>query len=242
MKTLAVIPARGGSKRIPKKNIRSFLGKPIIAYSIEAALNSGLFDDVIVSTEDEEIADISKQYGASIPFLRPVAYANDSIGVLAVLAQVLTELARLGQNPSEVCMVYATAPMIRVSDLVKSYEKFCSTDKAFVFSAAQFASPIFRAFEINDDGSAKLIYPNCYHKRSQDLPPAFHDAAQFVWGNPEAIQNPDSVLFSEISLPYLLPSYRVVDIDTPEDWQHAELLYQANLKFDKNYDEGCNSR
>jgi len=239
--TIAIIPARGGSKRIPKKNIRPFLGKPIIAYSIEAALKSGLFDDVIVSTEDEEIANTSEHFGASVPFYRPIEYANDSLGVIAVVSQTLTQLVEQGHSPSEVCMIYATAPMILISDLVDSYRKFSSTEKSFVFSAAQFGSPVFRAFTISSDGSASMLNPDYFDSRSQDLPVAYYDAAHFIWGKPEAFKNSKSVLFSEISLPYIIPNLRAVDIDTLEDWQRAELLYQVNFQVDEAINESSNS-
>ena len=242
MNTIAVIPARGGSKRIPRKNVRLFHGKPIIAYSIEAALDSELFNDVIVSTDDKDIASISKQYGASIPFLRSKEYSNDSVGVLAVVAQVLVQLEKFRKFPSAVCMIYATAPMLRPNDLVHSYEKFVSSSCSFVFSATEYVSPIYRAFNINSDGTASMLNPEYYNSRSQDLPPTFHDAAQFLWGSPEAIKNPNSILFSEISQPYVIPSYRVVDIDTPEDWIRAEILYKASLSFDNFNDEHRHSR
>ena len=228
MKTLAVIPARGGSKRVPRKNIRLFCGKPMISYSIDAALQSSLFDEVVVSTDDQEIASVSKQFGASVLYPRPDEISDDITGVMVVVAHALEQITKQGRHPNEVCMIYATAPMIRTKDLLKSYKKFQSTDKDFVFSAAEFAAPIFRSFTIQPDGSAKMLQPEYYQMNSQDLPPTYHDAAQFCWGRAEAIRDTNAVIYSERALPFVLPSYRVVDIDTPEDWQRAELLYQVN--------------
>ena len=236
MNTIAVIPARGGSKRIPRKNIRAFCGKPIIAYSIEAAQRSGLFDDVVVSTDDEEIASVVKQYGATVPFLRPAGIADDVTGVMAVVAHTLRELDKTGRRPAAACMIYATAPLMRSADLAAGYEQFqaCTGSLGasqsgidFVFSATEFASPVFRAFAVQDDGTAKMFWPEHYWKNSQDLPVAYHDAAQFCWGRREAMMQEDVVVFSERSVPFIVPRHRVVDIDTPEDWRLAELLYRG---------------
>ena len=162
MSALAIIPARGGSKRIPRKNIRPFCGKPIIAYSIEAAQRSGLFDDVVVSTDDEVIASVAKKYDATVPFLRPAGIADDVTGVMAVIAHALRELGT-EKCPDEICMIYATAPLIRPDDIVAGHEKFqsCVEEKGvdFVFSATTFSSPIFRAFGIQDNGTAKMFWP-----------------------------------------------------------------------------------
>ena len=244
MKTVAIIPARGGSKRIPRKNVRPFCGKPIIAYSIEAARRTGLFDAVIVSTDDEEIAAIAKQYGATTPFMRPDEIADDMTGVRAVITHALRELEKEGERPAEVCMIYATAPLMQSADIVAGYEQFqaCirleSVGKGadFVFSAAEFASPIFRAFGVRDDGTAKMFWPEHYRKNSQDLPAAYHDAAQFCWGRREAMLEENIIVFSGRSVPFIVPRYRVVDIDTPEDWRLAELLYRALNKTDQRED------
>ena len=234
MKTLAIIPARGGSKRIPKKNIRLFCGKPIIAYSIGVALECGLFDEVIVSTDSEEIANISKKYGASVPKLRPAAISDDKSGVLDVVAYELDKLSEEVHRPSEVCLIYATAPMISADDLVKSCEVFRTSNMDFVFSASEFTSPIHRAFTILPDGRARMFQPEYYKFNSQDLPRAYHDAAQFCWGRPSAILDPSAVVFSECAKPFVLPSNRVLDIDTLEDWQRAEWLYRANQSVSLN--------
>ncbi len=227
MKTVAIIPARGGSKRVPRKNVRPFCGKPIIAYSIEAARQTGLFDEVIVSTDDEEIADVAGQHGAAVPFLRPAEIADDFTGVMDVVAHALRVLEKEDKRPAEVCMIYATAPLMRVRDIVAGYEVFQAGDKDFVFSATAFGSPVFRAFGVQPDGTAKMFWPENYQENSQDLPAAYHDAAQFCWGRRAAVMEKDAVVFSERSVPLLIPRHQVVDIDTPEDWRLAELLYQA---------------
>ena len=228
MNKVAVIPARGGSKRIPRKNIRSFCGKPIISYSISCALRSELFDEVIVSTDDDEIATIARNFGATVDELRPENISDDRTGVLAVVAHELLKLEEQGVKPFAACLIYATAPMIRDNDLIESFKVFEAGDIDFVFSAAEFSSPIFRSFTILPDGRAQMFKPEYYHSNSQDLPRAYHDAAQFCWGRPEAILDPDAVVFSERSIPYVLPANLVNDIDTPDDWQRAEWLYHAH--------------
>ena len=234
MKTIAIIPARGGSKRIPRKNIRLFCGKSIISYSIETALESTLFDEVLVSTDDEEIATVSRQYGATVEELRPPEFSDDVTGVLDVVSHEIRQLAKRNLYPSDICLIYATAPMIRTVDLKKSYEVFKTSDVDFVFSAAEFGSTIFRAFTILDDGRAKMFQPQHYHSNSQDLPRAFHDAAHFCWGRPEAIMNPDAVVFSKRSKPFVIPTNLVADIDTPDDWVLAEWLFKAHKSIFTN--------
>lgn len=228
MKTLAIIPARGGSKRIPKKNIRWFCGKPIIAYSIDAALKCGLFDEVIVSTDSAEIAKVSIEFGASVPKLRPKEFSDDKSSVLEVVAYELGQLSEQNLHPTEICLIYATAPMISVGDLVMSCEIFRRSDVDFVFSAAEFAAPIQRAFTILSDGCARMFQPEFYKFNSQDLPRAYHDAAQFCWGHPNAMLNRDAIIFSERAKPFVISIDRVVDIDTIANWQFAEWLYRAH--------------
>ncbi len=228
MKTIAVIPARGGSQRIPKKNIRSFHGIPIIVYSIRTAREANLFDEVIVSTDDEAIATIAMQNGATVYGRRSLDKSDDQTGVLEVVAYELEQLEQQQLMPTEVCLIYATAPLMRVCDLKSSYQTFRTGEMDFVFSAAEFSSPIFRAFKIRSNGRAKMFQPENYHKNSQDLPRAYHDAGQFCWGRREAILDPEVVVFSERSQPYVLPANRVLDIDTPEDWVMAEWIYAAH--------------
>ena len=232
MKTVAIIPARGGSQRIPRKNIRPFCGKPIMAYSIEAAQQTSLFDDVIVSTDNEEIASVAEQYGASVPFMRPAETADSVTGVAAVVAHALRELEKKAECPTDVCIIYATAPLMRAQDIALGYDRFQICGSDFVFSATTFASSVFRAFGIEADGTVRMFWPEHYRKNSQDLPAAYHDAAQFCWGRRAAFLE-NAVVFSERSVPVLLPRHRVVDIDTSEDWQLAELLYRAQQKGGK---------
>ena len=226
MSIIAVIPARGGSKRIPRKNIRPFLGKPVIAYSISAAQQAGIFDDIIVSTDDKEIAAVAEQYGASVPFLRPSDIADDQTGIIEVVAHTIRELGKQDKYPSVICTIYATAPLIQDTDIINAHEKLCSSDKDFVFTAVTFPSPIFRAFSMQRNESVKMFWPENYQTNSQDLPEAYHDAGQFFWGKREAYLRKSPQLFSENSLALLIPRYRAIDIDTMEDWQQAELLYK----------------
>ncbi|MEQ8822819.1 MAG: pseudaminic acid cytidylyltransferase [Filomicrobium sp.] len=231
---MAIIPARGGSKRIPKKNIKPFAGKPIIAYSIEVAQKSGLFDRVIVSTDSDEIADVSLQSGAEVPFRRPAELADDHSGTNAVMKHAIQWAGRQGQRPSYVCCIYPTAPLLRTTDIVSGFEKLSSSDKQFSFSVTEFPFPILRSVRLKESDTIEAIWPEHVPKRSQDLEPAFHDAGQFYWGRPEAFLN-EVMLFSTQSIAVVLPTFRVMDIDTPDDWQRAELMYLA-LKGTGNID------
>lgn len=226
---LAVIPARGGSKRIPNKNIRLFAGKPIIAYSIQAALKCELFDKIIVSTDDENIAGIARQFGAETPFLRPTHLADDYTGTNAVVKHAISWFIEQEEKVQYACCIYATAPFLQAHYLQQGFNKLNRSDKAFVFSVTTFPFPIQRAIKIKTDGTVEAFFPENTKKRSQDLEEAYHDAGQFYWGRAEAfLQNID--MFSESSLPVVLPRYLVQDIDTLEDWTRAELMYQAYLK------------
>jgi N-acylneuraminate cytidylyltransferase len=220
---IAVIPARGGSKRIPRKNIKDFYGKPMIAWSIEAAQNSGLFDHIIVSTDDDEIADIAKQFGASVPFMRPIDLSDDYTGTIEVIAHA-TQWA-LDQNwvIDAVCCIYATAPFIQADDIQGAYEALKSGTWSYSFTVTDFPAPIFRSFKMNEQGGLEMFYPEHFETRSQDLPEALHDAGQFYWGKPEAWIKGKRI-FDEHSKPFLIPRWRVQDIDTPEDWKRAVLL------------------
>lgn len=223
---LAVIPARGGSKRIPRKNIRPFAGKPIIAHSITVALDSGLFDHVIVSTDDEEIAAAGRAAGAEIPFLRPETLAGDRTGTNAVVKHAIEWYDAAGQAVSHACCIYATAPFVQARYLREGYEKLIATGKAFAFSVTSFPFPVQRGLRINAAGEIEALYPEFRQTRSQDLEPAYHDAGQFYWGRAEAFVD-GTVLFSQASVPVLLPRHQVQDIDTEEDWQRAELMFRA---------------
>lgn len=222
---IAVIPARGGSKRVPRKNIRKFAGKPMIAYSIECANQSGLFERVIVSTDDEEIAQASRDYGAEIPFLRPSDLADDNTGTTEVVAHAVQQLRDLGADPAAVCCIYPTAPFIRVGDLAAALGTLESGDWDFVFSATDYAYPIWRSFGQASDGGVRMHFPKFFETRSQDLPFTLHDAGQFYWGRPHAWLDQERV-FGARSTVAFIPRWRVQDIDTEDDWVRAESVSQ----------------
>lgn len=223
---LAVIPARSGSKRIPRKNIRLFAGQPIMGYSIQAAIESRLFDTIMVSTEDEEIARIAKEFGAEVPFLRPQSLADDFTGTNTVTKQAIAWYQAQGARVEYACCIYATAPFLQPGSLREGFNKLVVSQKAFVFAVTSFAFPVQRAIRLNERGEVEAIYPEHRLTRSQDLEPAYHDAGQFYWGRAEAFLN-DEVTFSPASLPIILPRHLVQDIDTEEDWHRAELMYKA---------------
>lgn len=226
---VAVIPARGGSKRIPRKNIKPFCGKPIIAWSIEAAQDSGCFDRIIVSTDDQEIADISRDCGAEVPFMRPRELADDHTGTIAVVAHAINWLQQHGGAPTEVCCIYATAPFLRAVDLKRGLEVLRNSGSDYAFSVTRYASPIQRAIRITEDGRVAMFNPEKFNMRSQDLEEAYHDAAQFYWGRVQSwlVGKP---IFSEGAAPVTLPRHLVEDIDTPDDWVRAELMFRAMIR------------
>lgn len=223
---IAVIPARGGSKRIPRKNIRPFGGKPMIAWSIEAALASGCFDRVIVSTDDEEIADVARRYGAEVPYMRPPELSDDHTGTIPVIAHAILAAQQEGSAATAVCCIYATAPFVRPEDLVEGLDLLERTGCDYAFSVTSYASPIQRAIRVTAANRVEMFWPEQFSTRSQDLEPAYHDAAQFYWGRPLAWMA-GKPIFSPDSVPFILPRARVQDIDTPEDWQRAELMFDA---------------
>ncbi len=223
---VAVIPARGGSKRIPRKNIREFAGKPMIAYSISSALQSGLFERGIVSTDDEEIAQVARDCGAEVPFLRPKELADDQTGTTEVIAHAVKHLQGQGGGLSAVCCIYATAPFIRQEDLKEGLRVLETGHWQYVFAATNFSFPIFRSIHRNDRGGLEMFFPEHFQTRSQDLPDALHDAGQFYWGRPQAWL--DHVrIFDKTSTVVLIPRWRVQDIDTPEDWKRAQVMWQV---------------
>jgi len=223
-KCVAIIPARGGSKRIPKKNIKDFFGKPVIAYSIEVAFKSNLFEKVLVSTDDEEIKKIAEEYGAVVPFLRPKELSDDFTGTGAVINHALSFLQAQGEKYDYVCSIYATAPLLQVKYINEGFEKLKNSDAVNSFSATSMPFPIQRTFKIND-GRCEMFWPENFKKRSQDLEEAFQDAGQFYWKNLHK-QSKD-VMFGKDSIPIVLPRFLVQDIDTLEDWQRAEVLYEV---------------
>jgi len=227
---VAVIPARGGSKRIPRKNIKYFLGKPIIAYSIEAALCSGVFDEVIVSTDDEEIATVAKSYGAAVPFMRPSNIADDFAPIIDVMIDAARWYEEQHRPLSYMCLIYATAPFVRAEDLRDSLLALQNSAVPSAMSVAKFTYPIQRALEISENGQLDMIQKEHLLTRSQDLPEAYMDAAQFIWTTPEAMACCETSLLEQGMLPVILPTERVQDIDTLEDWTRAEALYQIAAK------------
>ena len=223
---IAIIPARGGSKRIPRKNIKTFGGKPMMAWSIEAALQSACFDHVVVSTDDEEIAEVARRCGAQVPFMRPASLSDDHTGTTAVVAHAINWFAAQGQSPELVCCVYATAPFVTAGDLKRGRKTLIDTDCDYVFSVTSYAFPIQRAIRLNENQRVEMFSPEHFNTRSQDLEEAYHDAGQFYWGRASAwLEN--KRVFSPVSVPHFLPRHQVQDIDTPEDWQRAEYLFQA---------------
>jgi len=223
---VAVIPARGGSKRIHRKNIKAFVGKPIIAYSIEAAKATQIFDMILVSTDDEELAEVAKSFGANVPFLRPKTLSDDFTGTNAVVKHAIEWLQANNTPVTYGCCIYATAPFVQPVYLMQGYERLVTSGKSFAFSVTSFSFPIQRAVRITKDGALDVFCPKYVSARSQDLEEAYHDAGQFYWGTTKAFLN-DEVLFSPASVPIILPRYLVQDIDTAEDWARAELMYIA---------------
>ncbi|WP_432743822.1 pseudaminic acid cytidylyltransferase [Methylobacter sp. G7] len=228
---IAIIPARGGSKRIPRKNIKDFCGKPMIAWSIEAAKASGLFDHIIVSTDDAEIAEVAKQWGAEAPFMRPVELSDDYVGTGAVVKHAVEwSLKHIGKSEFA-CTIYATAPFIKPADLIRGVELLLQTGKQIAFTVTSFPFPIQRAIRITESGGVAMFQPEHLMTRSQDLEPAYHDAGQFYWARTDAVLN-DVPAFSDAAVPLILPRHQVQDIDTTEDWQCAELMFDAWRRFD----------
>jgi len=222
---IAIIPARGGSKRIPKKNIREFLGRPVISYSIEIANKSGLFERIIVSTDNDEIAEIAIKNGAEVPFKRPKNLSDDHTSTHDVISHAVNWLINLGVKMDYVCSIYPAAPLIQQEDLVKGLELISKGNWESVFAATNFSYPIFRSFHYDKNGGLKMFFPEFYHSRSQDLKEALHDAGQFYWAKPEVWMMP-SKAYNEKSTVVLLPNWRVQDIDNLDDWKRAELIYK----------------
>ena len=223
---IAVIPARGGSKRIPRKNIRRFAGAPMISWSIEAARKSGCFDEIIVSTDDEEIAEIAKCYGATTPFVRPAELANDFAGTIPVIKHAVEWVSSNLGAVDFACCLYATAPFVSPADLRCGLEMIQASDADFAFSVTTFAFPIQRALRLTDAGRVQMFSPDNFAVRSQDLEEAYHDAGQFYWGRADAWKR-EAPIFGERAIPVPIPRYRVQDIDTEEDWSSAELMLEA---------------
>lgn len=233
--SIAIIPARGGSKRISKKNIKDFFGKPLIAYSIEVALESRLFEKVLVSTDDEEIANIAKKYGAEVPFIRPKELSDDFTSTVDVVNHAIKFLEERGEIYDFVCTIYATAPLLQKKYLLEAYKRLDNSDAVNAFSCTSMPFPIQRTFKLNENGRCEMFTPEYYMTRSQDLEEAYQDAGQFYLSNTlRAKKNNEKVVFSNISIPIILPRYLVQDIDTLEDWKRVELMYEI-LNKEKEY-------
>lgn len=227
MSTIAIIPARGGSKRIPRKNIRPFCGKPMIARSIETALESGVFDAVVVSTDDKEIASIAESFGAQVPFLRPAELSNEHAATLPVIAHSIRWWEQNRASVEFACCIYATAPFLRAEFLREGFRILKENpDAEFAFSVTSYAFPIFRAIRIAESGCVEMFWSENQMKRSQDLPEAWHDAGQFYWGRKSAFLENEGV-FNAKSYPVILPRHLVQDIDTHEDWERAERMFSV---------------
>lgn len=224
MKNLCIIPARGGSKRIPRKNIRPFMGKPIIAYSIEAALKSGIFDEVMVSTDDEEFAKVARQYGASVPFLRSEATSNDYAGTEDVMKEVIDEYRKIGKEFDNFCCLYSTAPFVTSERLKEAYAMLNDTIDA-AFTVVQYSYPIQRSLKKNENGYVEMNFPQYADARTQDLEPIYHDAGQFYFVKVKAFEN-EFTLWCKRTTPLVLSELEVQDLDTLTDWQLAEMKFK----------------
>jgi pseudaminic acid cytidylyltransferase len=224
---LAIIPARGGSKRIPRKNVKSFCGQPIIGYAIAAARESGVFDRILVSTDDEEIANVARGLGADVPFVRPAELSNDHATTVPVIGHAIGWASENWSPVEHACCIYSTAPFVYASDIREAYQRLVGDRvTGYVFSATSFPFPIQRAFRITSSGHCSMFQPEHYNTRSQDLEEAFQDAGQFYWGSAQSYLS-GKFFFSHDSKPFVIPRYRVQDIDTLQDWTRAEIMWRV---------------
>ena len=222
---VAIITARGGSKRIPRKNIKPFLGRPIIKYSIDAALKSKCFDEVMVSTDDEEIAKIAKKLGAKVPFIRSAKNSDDKATTAAALLEVLEEYNKLGLNFEYACCIYPAAPFVTSLKLKDSFEILKKANADSIFPVVQYSYPIQRALEINTKGFVGLIHPEFINTRSNDLKPSYHDCGQFYWFKIESFLKNKQIMVKK-TIPYIVSDLEAQDIDVIEDWKLAELKFK----------------
>ena len=229
---IAIIPARGGSKRIPRKNIKDFRGKPIIAYSIEAAQKSNCFDRIIVSTDDKEIANTALEYGAEVPFIRPPDLSDDYATTTEVINHCITWLKNKSCEISSICCIYATAPFISMDSIQKGAEALLNPNISYAFSATHFPFPIQRAITLSSEGLVEMLQPEHMLTRSQDLTDAYHDAGQFYWGKADAFLA-NTPIFSNAATAIILPTFMVQDIDTPDDWIRAEAMHEVLERMEK---------
>ena len=225
MSAIAIIPARGGSKRIPRKNIREFCGKPIIGHSIEAARESGLFERVVVSTDDPQIAEVARDFGAETPFLRDATLAGDRTPTVPVVGDAVRRLEEAGfPRPDAVCCLMATSPLLSAEILRAAHDELMAGDHAYVFSVAKIEAPIFRAFELDAKQRPKMFWPENRIKASSDFPDAYHDAGKFYWGRPDPFLEEKAVMLHPKSKGFVIPWWMAIDIDDEDDWQRAEFL------------------
>jgi N-acylneuraminate cytidylyltransferase len=223
---IAIIPARGGSKRIPHKNIKEFCGKPMIAWSIQTALESGCFERVLVSTDDPEISEVAQAHGAEVPFMRPTELSDDYTGTIPVISHAIRWQANHGMPATQVCCLYATAPFVQAEDLQRGLELLQHSGADFALSVTSFAFPIQRAVRITSEQRVEMFQPEHSNTRSQDLEEAWHDAGQFYWGH-AAVWLDQKPFFAHQVMPVRIPRHLVQDIDTPEDWTRAEWMYRS---------------
>ena len=230
MRNLCIIPARGGSKRIPRKNVKPFLGKPMLAYSIETATKSGLFNEIMVSTDDEEIAEVARQYGAKVPFMRSAETANDYATTADVLKEVITKYQELGMIFDNFCCFYATAPLVQSKDMISAFERLQKSEFTCVYPVVQFSYPIWRCLDLAEDGTMTRHWPEFENSRSQDLPKEYHDTGTFYWyKTKEWLSGNIKVGGIEVS------ETTIQDIDTETDWKLAELKFSLIAKSEDEY-------
>lgn len=227
---VAIIPARGGSKRIHGKNIKQFAGKPIMGWVIDAARESGLFDRIVVSTDESEIADVATKYGAEVPFLRPPKLSDDHAGIIEVVQHAIGWMRKEDFPVKYVCCILPTAAFLRTDILSEAFAKLIESGASYAFSVSEYPFPIQRAIRIDSTGRVEALWPENNTARSQDLEEVYHDAGQFYWGTTEAFEQGE-VIFSNHSVPIRLPRYLAQDIDTAEDWKLAELTFSALREY-----------
>lgn len=224
---IAIIPARGASKRIPRKNIKEFCGAPIIAYAINSAKESNLFDHIVVSTDDEEIARIAQTLGGEVPFLRPKELADDSTATAPVIANVIQSCHKLGWSFTNVCCIYPCVPLIQIQDIREAYNLICNKNTVFSFPVAEYQSPLQRALRLLEDGGVQPLYPQFDSIRTQDIGKSFYDAGQFYWGSAELWLANLNIHRNGLGL--VIPNWRAIDINSLEDWYRAELMYKIMI-------------
>jgi pseudaminic acid cytidylyltransferase len=226
MTKIAIIPARGGSKRIPRKNIKDFGGRPIIAWPILTALTSKCFDAVIVSTDDLEIASIAEQYGAEVPFRRPPELSDDYVGTVEVISHAIDSLKGTYRDIEQVCCIYPTAALLNSADLTRGYDQLIATNSDYAIGVTDYGYPIQRALKVTSSGEIEMFFPENYQKRSQDLERCWHDAGLFCWGTTDAWTQKKAVFHAKSS-PIFISRWQVQDIDTREDWDYALKIFNS---------------